>query len=123
MEPSSGSLAAGVTISVGTVSIVGTLFGMHYDALLFGLFGGLLFLARGATVTRAQAVTGIVASALIAGVFSPIVANIAISFSSSLGDVGTDTLRRASALALGGGWQAALPAALEGLRKWLTKDR
>ena len=112
MEPSSSS-AAGVTISVGTVSIVGTLLGMHYDALLFGLFGGLLFLARSDSAQRPKAIASIISSTLIAGVGSPIFASMLVFWINGLETVGGDTLRRACALALGGGWQAVLPTALE----------
>lgn len=127
MEPSSGSAAAGLTITVGTVSIVGTLLGMHYDALLFGLFGGLIFLSRGKAVARAQAVTGAISSALLAGVFAPLLSSLLYSLNSSLASVDTDTMRRAAAMIIGGGWQVALPTAFEAFKSaingWLLKDR
>lgn len=123
MEPSSGSAAAGLTITVGTVSLVGTLLGMHYDALLFGLFGGLIFLSRDKAVARTRAVTGAISSALLAGVFAPLLAGVLYSLHSGLSSIDSDTMRRASSVIIGGGWQAALPAAFEALRGWLLKDR
>lgn len=121
MEPSSGSAAAGLTITVGTVSVVGTLLGMHYDALLFGLFGGLIFLSQGNTVRRTQAVTSVIASALLAGVGAPILSSLLVSFYSALANVDTDTMRRASALLIGGSWQAAIPYAFKSFKETLSK--
>ncbi|HET8687561.1 MAG TPA: hypothetical protein VFM18_12995, partial [Methanosarcina sp.] len=126
LEPSSGSAVAGLTITVGTVSLVGTLLGMHYDALLFGLFGGLIFLSRCVSTTRSKAITGAISSALLAGVFSPILVNFLYSLHESLKSIDEDTMRRAASMIIGGGWQVVIPTAVqifgEWLRGWLIKD-
>lgn len=122
MEPSSSSAAA-ITISVGTVSVVGTLLGMHYDALLFGLFGGLIFLSRSPSVTRYQAISSTIASVLIAGVAAPILSLIVTSNFSSFQSLGEDTLRRACAMLIGGGWQAGVPIAFDFIKQWVSRDK
>lgn len=111
MEPSSSS-AAGVTFTIGTVSVVGTLFGMHYDALLFGLFGGLIFLTNSPKVSRVNAIGNVIASVLLAGAMSPLFGALLLSWFEFLTSVGEDNMRRASSLAIGAGWQAGVPAAL-----------
>lgn len=110
MEPSLGS-AAGVTFVIGTVSVVGTLFGMHYDSLLFGLFGGLIFLMNSPRTSRIAALSSIIASVLLAGIMAPIMSAVLLSWYEVLASVGEDSIRRASALAIGAGWHASLPTA------------
>lgn len=115
MEPSSGSVA-GVTFTIGTVSVVGTLLGMHYDALLFGLFGGLIFLTNNPSTTRTNAIGNVIASVLIAGSLSPVLGALLVSWFEVLTNVGEDNMRRASSLIIGAGWQASIPTAMEILR-------
>ncbi len=122
MEPSSGSIT-GLTITVGTVSIAGTLFGMHYDSLMFGLFGGLIFLSRTPAGTRMKAVTGVISSCLVAGALSPILATFVSSLSASLAKVDPDTMRRAASLVVGGSWQVAAPEALKAVKDWFTRGK
>lgn len=95
---------------------------MHYDALLFGLFGGLIFLSRGETVARKQAVSSVISSALIAGVGAPLIASLLAAMHAGLAAVDPETMRRASALLIGSGWQVAIPAAIKAFKKWLLRD-
>lgn len=120
MEPSTSS-AAGLTLAVGTVSLVGTLFGMHYDALLFGLFGGLIFLSRSPKVSRSQAVSGVLASALLAGTFANATSVVLGAYYPVLHQVGGDPLRRAFAMMIGSGWQVVVPVVFGVLKQWLAK--
>ena len=89
---------------------------MHYDALLFGLFGGLIFLTNSPKVSRANAIGNIIASVLIAGAMSPIFGAMLVSWFEVLTSVGEDNMRRASSLAIGAGWQAGVPAAMAMIR-------
>lgn len=112
MDPSTSSVA-GVTLVIGTVSVVGTLFGMHYDSLLFGLFGGLIFLMNSPRTSRLAALSSIIASVLLAGAMSPIVAALLLSWYEALSSVGEENIRRASSLAIGAGWHASLPTVMD----------
>lgn len=115
-EPTTST--TGITISVGTVSVVGTLLGMNYDSLLFGLFGGLLMLSRGAVASRLAAFSALASSTLFAGVGSPIAAAFAVSYFSPLAALGHDIVRCAAALAIGCGWQAGIPAIWQIIRAY-----
>ncbi len=106
------SSTAGVTFVIGTVSVVGTVFGMHYDSLLFGLFGGLIFLTNSPRTSRVAALSSVIASVLLAGSMAPILAAFLISWYDVLANVGEDNVRRAGSLAIGAGWHASLPAVI-----------
>lgn len=118
MEPSVGT-TAGVTFVIGTVSVVGTIFGMHYDSLLFGLFGGLLFLMNSQKTSRVAAMSSVIASVLLAGSMAPIASAVLLSWYDVLAAVGEENIRRASSLAIGAGWQASLPTALSFIKSKL----
>lgn len=60
-EPFTPTAAA---ISVGSVAIVGTIFGMQYTMLLIGLFAGLIRLGQQKVTSRANAVSTVVLSSL-----------------------------------------------------------
>ena len=100
-----------ITLSVGTVAITGTLLGMHYDSLLFGLFGSLIMLARAERTSRFAALSNIGTSMLMAGVGSPILATVATLHFEVFKVLGDEVLRHAAALLLGAGWQVGIPAA------------
>ncbi len=116
-EPSSTTAAA---ISVGTVSIVGTFLGMHYDALLLGLFGGLLMLARQQATNRFTAFSGVTLSALFAGAISPVTASIIVSYVSF---ITLEEARICSAAVVGCGWQSFAPIILDNLSATLKSLR
>lgn len=99
-----------ITLSVGTVAVTGTLFGMHYDALLFGLFGSLIMLSRAEQTSRLAALGNIGTSMLVAGVGSPILSALAVNHFEVFRVLGEVT-DHAAALLLGAGWQVGIPAA------------
>jgi hypothetical protein len=102
-EPSSTSAAA---FTVGTVSIVGTFLGMHYDALLLGLFGGLIMLARQQAATRLIAFSSVTLSTLFAGAMSPVAASVVVAYTAALT---LDEARISCAALIGCGWQSMAP--------------
>ena len=118
MEPSVTS-AAGLTITIGTVSVVGTLLGMQYDSLLFGLFGGLIFLTHSKRSTRASAISNVITSVLLAGALSPVACGLAVAWFESLEKVGEDNIRRALAMCIGAGWQGGIPVLVSALKSKL----
>ena len=100
-----------ITLAVGTVAVTGTLLGMHYDSLLFGLFGSLIMLSRSEKVSRLVALGNVGTSMLVAGVGSPILAAIGVAHFEVLRALGDELPRHASSLLLGAGWQVGIPTA------------
>lgn len=116
-EPISAS--TGYVITVGTVTIAGTLFGMHFDALMFGLFGGLIMLSRISPKTRLEAFTTLITSVILAGVMAPILAAWTSETFTFAQKVKEDVMREAAALVIGGGWLTVLPTAWEAAKSWI----
>ena len=102
-EPSTTSVAA---FTVGTVSVVGTFLGMHYDALLLGLFGGLIMLARQQASTRLLAFSSVTLSTLFAGAMSPVAASVVVAYTAAMT---LDEARISCAALIGCGWQSMAP--------------
>lgn len=100
-----------IMLSVGTVAVTGSLLGMQYDALLFGLFGSLIMLARAEKTSRLAALGNIGTSMLVAGVGSPILSALAVAHFEMFSVLGKEIADHASALILGAGWQVGIPAA------------
>ena len=109
----------GIALSVGTVTLVGSIFGMQFDALMFGLFGGLIMLSRITPKTRLEAFTTLIASVLIAGIIAPILAAWLSDTFQFLHKVKEDNLREAAALVIGAGWLTVLPTLWEGAKEWI----
>lgn len=115
-EPAAST--AGIAIAAGTVTLTGSIFGVQYDALLAGFFGGLVSLSFLPSMSPWKTAGSVAGSSLLAGFFAPIIAAAALNYFSWLSAVG-DFTRIASAAALGIGWQVLLPAALNRMRIWL----
>lgn len=116
-EPSTTSVAA---FTVGTVSVVGTFLGMHYDALLLGLFGGLIMLARQESATRLIAFSSVTLSTLFAGAMSPIAASVLVAYTQALS---LDEARISCAALIGCGWQSMAPIATDFIKQSLGAIR
>ena len=116
-EPSSTSAAA---FTVGTVSVVGTFLGMHYDALLLGLFGGLIMLARQQAATRLIAFSSVTLSAIFAGAMSPVAASVVVAYTQALS---LDEARISSAAVIGCGWQSIAPILTDFIRSCFSSAR
>jgi len=115
-EPAAST--AGIAIAAGTITVTGSIFGVQYDALLAGFFGGLVSLSF-LPPTSAWKIAGSVAgSAILAGFFAPILAAAGVNYFPWLQTVG-DFTRIAAAAALGICWQALLPAGLNRMRAWI----
>ena len=102
-EPSTTSVVA---ITVGTVSVVGTFLGMHYDALLLGLLGGLIMLARQSEATRLIAFSSVTLRTLFAGAMSPVAASVVVAYTTKMT---LDEARISCATLIGCGWQSMAP--------------
>ena len=114
-EPNS-SAVGGLAIATGAISLSGTIFGLQADALLFGLFGGLIWLAAGAPLTKWRAASVLATAVLFAGVGSPILVAWALDSFAFLAKVSPDVLGAGAAMALGFGAQMALDLATAKVR-------
>lgn len=114
-EPAS-STAAGVAIAAGAITLSGSILGVHYDALLAGFAGGLVWLTFQPSMPAVRIASSMVASSLIAGFFAPLAAVGAVNFFPWLSEVG-DSLRMAAAAGLGIGAQVIVPALLNLIRE------
>jgi hypothetical protein len=64
-EPSS-TTAGGIAVATGLVTLTGSFLGLQYDALLFGLFGGLVSLMH-VSVGTPRRMAGTLATAALLG--------------------------------------------------------
>jgi hypothetical protein len=113
-EPAS-STAAGVAIAAGTITLTGSILGVHYDALTAGLFGGLVSLSYLPAMPAPRIAGSVAASSLFAGFFAPAIAAGMVNYFPWLGGMG-DYTRIATAAALGISSQAIIPASLAWIR-------
>lgn len=65
--------AAGYTLNLGAVGIVGTFLGMPLEALILGTMAGAITHGLRGTSTRTHGISTVLTSALLAGAFSPLV--------------------------------------------------
>lgn len=113
-EPASST--AGVAIAAGTITLTGSIFGVQYDLLLAGFFGGLVSLSYLPPMTPMKIAGSVAASSLLAGFFAPVIAAGSMYYFPWVAEVG-DFIRIASAAALGIGAQVVIPAALQRISK------
>lgn len=69
-EPMSPSVA-GAAMAAGAITLTGSIFGMQYDALLFGLFGGLISLMHLPPMGMVRVVSTLFSASLMGAVFGP----------------------------------------------------
>jgi hypothetical protein len=112
-EPVSSS--GGIALAAGAITFASTIFGVQYDTLLAGFFGGLVALSYLPPMSYARVAGSVAGSALLAGYFAPVAAVASVNYFPWLHDLG-DFLRVACAAAIGLGAQAAIPAAFAWLR-------
>lgn len=70
--PEPHTTAAGATVALGVVTVTGSVLGIHYDALMGGLGGGLVTLLWLGRRPFLHALGATLASAFLAGVFAPL---------------------------------------------------
>lgn len=107
-EPATSTAAA---LSVGTVTLVGSIFGMQYNLLLIGLFGGLLRLGQASSMTRKAAFSSVTLSAMLAGAVSPVAGSMTAGFFGLPNS--PEELRICAAFLLGYGWQSITPVLVD----------
>ena len=116
-EPSSAT-AAGVVVAAGTITLTGSIFGLQYDALLFGFCGGLvslMFLSPDSPTLRTTRATAgmLFAAAFLAALFSPGAAPGLHALAEWTEKIPADTIRLASAGLIGLCFQFVIPLGLK----------
>lgn len=119
-EPTSTAVS-GITLAAGTLTLTGSLFGVQYEALLAGFFGGLLYISYVPQDTKTKIAISLFAASLIAGYFAPIVTLAAIHYLPWTEALGRGQVQIAVAAALGLGGQSTVPAVLIKTLKYLSK--
>lgn len=114
-EPASSTV--GIAIAAGTITLTGSILGVQYDALLAGLFGGLISLSYLPAMTLARIAGSVAGSSLLAGYFAPLFALGVANYFPFAAAAGEAPVRLASAAALGLGAQVMIPAAFAWLRR------
>lgn len=112
------STTAGITLGAGTIALTGSIFGVQYDALLAGFFGGLCYLTYSPVApARLRIATTLTAASLMAGYFSPLLSLGLLHYLPWLHQASDTALRLATAAWIGLAGQSAGPVILNRLNK------
>lgn len=119
-EPSTAT-GGGVALAAGTITLTGSILGLQYDALLFGLAGGLVSLMHlppdhPALGTMWRTAGMLAASAFFAAVLSPAAAPALYGLADWALRIPENAVRLAAAALIGLTLQWLVPAGM----KWLT---
>lgn len=115
-EPVS-STTTGIALAAGTVTITGSVFGVQYEALLAGFFGGLVYITYSPPTSKMRLAASLVAASLSAGFFAPIVTVGLLNYLPWMEKVAESALRIGVAAWIGLAGQSALPFILSKLNK------
>ena len=98
-------------VNISAIGIAGTFLGMPIEALILGAVGGAVSLGRSEPSGRRQAVTGLIASMMLAGTLSPL-----------LVELGTNYLLKAFVpFTVGATWQWFTPKITALIEAWYLK--
>jgi hypothetical protein len=108
------STAIGVGLAFGTVTLTGTIFGMHYDALGIGFVAALVALLHmpprdGQSRTPWRVFSLVAGASFLAGVFAPATAQAATAYLPWVAAMGPDLLRVTSAAVIGASANVVIP--------------
>lgn len=112
--------SAGLAIAAGTITLTGSIFGIDYDMLLAGFFGGLVSLSFMQQTTKTKVAATVATSSIAAGLFGPTVVIIGLHWFPFLADLGTG-VRLVSGATIGLFFQSAIPAVMRQISKWEYK--
>ena len=111
---------AGIAVAAGTITLTGSIFGIDYDMLLAGFFGGLVSLSFLEQMTKTKVATTIASSSIAAGLFGPTAVVVSLHWFPFLADLGTG-VRLFSGALIGLFFQTAIPALFRQIGKWEYK--
>jgi len=117
-EPTSTSSAvAGIALATGAISITGSILGLQYDALLFGLFGGLISLMHLKPIGVMNLVGTLFTASVMGALFGPAAMAAAAASFDWFKAIPATPARLGGALLVGLFIQAVIPIALQFLAK------
>lgn len=116
-EPTSSSIGGGALIAAGAVTITGSILGMQYDALLLGLFGGLVSLMFLPAMTPYKVAGTLFTASVFGAMGSPFAPAAAAQYAQFLLQPGPTPLRLFAALAIGLFVQFVIGAVIKRLAK------
>lgn len=108
MEPASNT-TAGIALATGAITITGSIVGLQFDALLFGLFGGLVSLMHLEPMSKFKMAGTLATASLMGAMGAPIVLAVELQYLAWLKVVSPDVLRLSGAFALGLAAQILIP--------------
>ena len=112
----------GAGLALGTVTLTGTIFGMHYDALAIGFVAALVALLHlppreGQARTPWRVFSLVAGASFLAGIFAPATAQAATAYLPWVAALGPDLLRVTSAAVIGVSAHVVIPLAFA----WLAR--
>lgn len=114
-EPASGTVGS-VALATGSITLTGAIFGLNYDALLCGLFGGLISLMHLEMQSKYQTFVSLAAASVSGAMFSPVAVAAGLNYADWLAKVSPENLRMAAAGAIGVFGQPLIPVVLRLLK-------
>lgn len=117
MTEPANTTAAGVAIATGAITLTGSVFGLQFDALLFGLFGGLISLMHLPAMGLLRLIGTLGSASLLGGLFGPAGVAAAASYWAWVAAVPPIPARLGSALFVGLFAQALIPLVLTRLER------
>lgn len=112
----------GSALALGTVTLTGTVLGMHYDALIIGFVAALVATLHlpprdGQARTPWRVFSLVAGASFLAGIFAPATAQAATAYLPWMAALGGDLLRITSAAVIGASANVAIPLAIT----WATR--
>lgn len=105
-------------VNISAIGIAGTFFGMPIEALVLGAVGGAVALGRSEPSGRRQAVSGLIASMMLAGTLSPLLVELGTNYL-HLSD--TALLKAFVPFTVGATWQWFTPKITALIEAWYLK--
>ena len=112
------TINAAAAVNISAIGIAGTFFGMPIEALVLGAVGGAVALGRSEPSGRRQAVTGLIASMMLAGTLSPLLMELGANYL-HLSD--TALLKAFVPFTVGATWQWFTPKITALIEAWYLK--
>ncbi|MEH3087731.1 MAG: hypothetical protein PGN26_14625 [Xylophilus ampelinus] len=115
-EPATTAVAS-TALAVGALTVTGSLFGMSFDLLMPGLFGGLVALSFADQVGRWRMAISVATSTILAAYFAPAAVVLAVDWLPVLAKMPAAELRALAACAIGLASQTLVPTGLALLKR------
>jgi hypothetical protein len=119
LEPVSSTTTAGIAIGAGAITITGSIFGVQYDALIAGFFGGLCYLTYIPQTSKLKVASSLLTASLMAGYFTPILSAALAHYFEWLQDISSGAFHIGVAAWIGFAGQSAGPAVIKKLNTWI----